>query len=116
MKVILLEDDQAYLHLMTDIRKLVKDTIKEIKEQDKSEKEKKDEDDDWVSEGIAKQILGIKGRSKMQALRDQRDVEFSQFGRTIRYFKPSLYEFLERNVVKKRNIHETRRKSQPNMV
>ena len=116
MKVILLEDDQAYLHLMTDIRKLVTDTIKEIKEQEKSAKKTQEEEDKWVSEEMAKQILGIKGRSKMQVLRDQRDIEFSQFGRTIRYYKPSLYEFLERNVVKKKYTNETRRKSQPNMV
>lgn len=116
MKVILLEDDQAYLHLMTDIRQLVRDTIKEIKEQEKSEKANKEDQEEWISEEMAKQILGIKGRSKMQILRDQRDVEFSQFGRTIRYYKPSLYEFLEKNIVKKKSINETRRKPQPNMV
>lgn len=102
MKVILLEDDQAYLHLMTDIQKLIRDTIKEIKEQERAGKGVKDEKDDWVSEEIAKKILGFKGRSKMQVLRDQRDIQFSQFGRTIRYYKPSLYEFLEKNIVKKK--------------
>lgn len=102
MKVILLEDDQAYQHLMMDIRKLVRDTIKEVKEQEKqARKESVTENEDWVSEESAKGILGIKGRSKMVELRDNREIEFSQHGRIIRYYKPSLYEFLKRNLIKR---------------
>lgn len=51
----------------------------------------------WIDEKQAKTLLGISGRSTLQKLRDNLKIEFSQFGRIIRYHRPSILNFLERN-------------------
>lgn len=87
MKVILLENDEAYQKLMQDIKALVKDAIKEVKTE---------KDESWVSTEEAKKILGVKSKSKMQDLRDKN----LKHGKIIQYYKPSLSSFLEKHVPK----------------
>ncbi len=55
--------------------------------------------EDWIGEEEAKNLLGIrgKGRSSLQKLRDNLSIEFSQFGRIIRYSRRSILNFLEEN-------------------
>lgn len=55
--------------------------------------------EDWIGEAEAKRLLGIrgKGRSSLQKLRDNLNIEFSQFGRIIRYSRRSILKFLEEN-------------------
>lgn len=89
MKVILLEDDEAYQKLMYDIKSLIKDVIKEIKTE---------KDNEWVSTDEAKRILGVKSKSKMQDLRDKNLIKYSKHGKIIQYYKPSLSSFLEKHV------------------
>lgn len=54
---------------------------------------------EWIGEDEAKELLGIrgKGRSSLQKLRDDLMIEFSQFGRIIRYSRSSILQFLERH-------------------
>lgn len=67
-------------------------TIRIIKNVERNYKEKV-----WIDEKQAKTLLGINGRSTLQKLRDSLKIEFSQFGRIIRYHRPSILNFLERN-------------------
>jgi hypothetical protein len=101
MKVILKEGDEAK-DFFEELVNRVADSVvvkfeKRLKELGGSS-EKSNEH--WVSTSEAKQLLGIKSNKKMQSLRDQNLIKFSQHGRIVRYHKPSLYEFLEKNVVK----------------
>jgi hypothetical protein len=54
---------------------------------------------EWIDESEAKELLGIrgKGRSTLQKLRDTLTIEFSQFGRIIRYSRSSIIHFLEKH-------------------
>lgn len=100
MKVILKEGDEAK-NFFEELVNRVADSVvvkfeKRLKEIENSSEKGNEK---WVSTNEAKQLLGIKSNKKMQALRDQNLIKFSQHGRIIRYHKPSLYEFLEKNVV-----------------
>lgn len=53
--------------------------------------------EEWIGEKDAKALLGISGRSTLQRLRDELKIEFSQFGRIIRYSRSSILKFLETN-------------------
>ena len=53
--------------------------------------------EEWVDEMEAKSLLGIKSKSKLQQLRDDIKIEFSQFGKIIRYSRSSILKFLEQN-------------------
>ena len=57
------------------------------------------QDQEWIGEDEAKELLGIrgKGRSSLQKLRDDLLIEFSQFGRIIRYSRSSILHFLEKH-------------------
>ncbi|MBI1838197.1 MAG: helix-turn-helix domain-containing protein [Flavobacteriia bacterium] len=55
--------------------------------------------EEWVDETEAKLLLGIKSKSKLQQLRDNIKIEFSQFGKIIRYSRSSILRFLEQNRV-----------------
>lgn len=52
---------------------------------------------EWLNEVEAKSLLGIKSRSKLRELRDELMIEFSQFGKIIRYSRSSILKFLEDN-------------------
>ena len=57
------------------------------------------EKSEWIDEAEAKSLLGIKSKSKLQQLRDDIKIEFSQFGKIIRYSRSSILRFLEQNRV-----------------
>jgi len=54
-------------------------------------------DSEWLNPEQAKELLGFKGKSKMQQLRDNGELDFSQHGRIIKYSRKSVMDFLERN-------------------
>ena len=86
MKVIVFED-HAYYKMLEEFSGMVKEAANGLKE-----------DEQWLSTDEAKKLLGIKSKSKMQQLRDAGEIEFSQNGRIIKYYKPSLTAYLKRNV------------------
>jgi hypothetical protein len=85
MKVIVFEENSFY-ELIDEL------TIRII-----GEVEKRYSENEWLSELEAKEILGVKSKSKLQELRDSLSIEFSQFGKIIRYSRSSILEFLEKN-------------------
>jgi len=85
MKVIVFEEDSFY-QLIDEL------TIRTIRNVEKRYTEK-----EWINEIEAKELLGIKSKSKLQQLRDHLNIEFSQFGKIIRYSKSSILDFLESN-------------------
>lgn len=52
---------------------------------------------DWLSTQEAKNLLGVRSKSKMQDLRDNELIKYSQHGRIIKYSKKSILEFLEQH-------------------
>lgn len=100
MKVILKEGEEAK-DFFEDLINRVADNllIRFEKRLNELRNDKGKTDEQWVSGDEAKQILGVKSNKKMQSLRDQNLIGFSQHGRIIRYRKSSLYDFLENNVV-----------------
>lgn len=55
-------------------------------------------DEEWLSTEVAKKLLGIKSKSKLQKLRDAGEIVFSKHGRIIKYSRTSIEQFLRRNV------------------
>lgn len=86
MKIIVFEEE-TYYRMLQELKEL----IKEATINDKPE---------WIDEQEAKFLLGIKSKSKLQQLRDNLDIEFSQYGKIIRYSRNSILEFLEKHRVK----------------
>ena len=89
MKVIVFQDE-AYNSLIKDIEKMVKRAI-QVSEPSTKQKE-------WISENEAKELLGFRSKSKMQQMRDDRLIVFSQHGRTIRYSRKSIMAFINGNI------------------
>ena len=86
MDVIVISSD-AYKMLVAEIRKTVKETVREVAHP-KS---------DWIGEKEAMDLLGVKSKTTLQNLRDSQEFKFSKHGRIIRYSNKSILEFLERN-------------------
>jgi uncharacterized NAD(P)/FAD-binding protein YdhS len=86
MDVIVISSD-AYKMLVAEIRKTVRETVKEVAHP-KS---------DWIGEKEAMDLLGVKSKTTLQNLRDSQEFKFSKHGRIIRYSNKSILEFLERN-------------------
>ena len=86
MDVIVINSD-AYKMLVAEIRKTVKETVKEVA-YPKS---------DWIGEKEAMDLLGVKSKTTLQNLRDSQEFKFSKHGRIIRYSYESILEFLESN-------------------
>ncbi len=100
MKVILAENEEAekffedLMNRLTDrIARRMETRFKEI---EKNSKE--DDQDSWVELELAKKILGIRCKRKLQSLRDNNLIKISRHGRAIRYYKPSLLAFLQKNI------------------
>ncbi|MDN5201157.1 hypothetical protein QQ008_07285 [Fulvivirgaceae bacterium BMA10] len=104
MKVILRENEDAedfFEELINKAVDRVSNHLKSVIEEVVSNTDKSD--DQWVSTEEAKRILGIKSKNKIQQLRDESPMNgliVSQHGRTYRYFKPSLYKFLDKHKLK----------------
>jgi hypothetical protein len=82
---------EAFEELLTRINSIVKNAVAEATVQI---------EEDWLSGTEAKKLLGIKSKSKLQDLRDNLEIEFSQHGRTIRYSRQSILDFLNSNIQK----------------
>ena len=92
VEVIVIEKESFY--------KLIDElTIRVIKNSEKYFNDK-----EWLSELEAKTLLGIKSKGKLQQLRDELKIEFSRFGKIIRYSKSSILRFLEMNRISLRNF------------
>lgn len=92
VEVIVIEKESFY--------KLIDElTIRVIKNSEKDFNDK-----EWLSELEAKTLLGIKSKGKLQQLRDELKIEFSRFGKIIRYSKSSILRFLEMNRISLRNF------------
>ena len=89
MKVIVFEE-RAYYKMLDEMKKVVLDATK----QSKSDVEK-----EWLSADEAKNLLGLRSKSKLQQLRDNGDIIFSQHGRIIRYSRKSIIDFIENNII-----------------
>lgn len=85
MNVIIFEEEAFYKLIDELTQRIIKNVERRY-----SEKE-------WLNENEAKQILGIKSKVKLQQLRDNLDIEFSQFGKIIRYSRSSILNFLEKH-------------------
>ncbi len=57
--------------------------------------ERKYNQEEWIGESEARKLLGIKSKAKLQQLRDSIKIEFSKFGKIIRYSRSSILRFLE---------------------
>ena len=86
MDVIVISSD-AYKMLISEIRKTVRETVKEVA----------NPKSDWIGEKEAMDLLGVKSKTTLQNLRDSQEFKFSKHGRIIRYSYKSILEFLERN-------------------
>lgn len=83
MNVVCLEDEAFY--------QLVKQVVERIKSESNQVEE------EWVDGAEAMRILKIKS-SSLQTLRDNGKIRYSQPTRkVILYYKPSLYQYLEKN-------------------
>lgn len=91
MKVILLEDDQVYEQLMQDFKKLIKEAINEVRLNDTKHLE-----EEWITKVEAMKILRCK-IDKLRMLRQNNLLKSSNFGRRVLYYKPSLYDLLEKH-------------------
>lgn len=90
MEVIVMEKE-AFLQLVDELTtRIIKNCEKHFKREE------------WIDADEAKTILDIKSKSKLQQLRDQMEIEFSQFGKTIRYSRTSILQFLEKHRIRKR--------------
>lgn len=87
MKLIVFQDE-AYQQLVLEFRKMLMEAIAEVKQEE------------WLSPEDAKQLLGIKSKSKLQQLRDSGEILFSQHGRTIKYSRQSINRFLMKHITK----------------
>jgi len=85
MRVIVFEEDSFYELIDELTTRIIRNVEKRY-----SQKE-------WLSEIEAKELLGIKSKSKLQVMRDDLQIEFSQFGKIIRYSRSSILDFLEQN-------------------
>jgi hypothetical protein len=88
MEVIVFEKE-AYWKMQAELMKMFQETLKAATKQP----------EDWISTEEAKQLLGVKSKSKMQELRDTNAIKFSKHGtRLIRYSRASILEHLKRNI------------------
>lgn len=88
MEIIIFEKD-TYWKMQAELMKMFSDSLKEAKKPQ----------DDWISTEEAKQLLGVKSKSKMQQLRDENAIKFSKHGRKlIRYSRSSILDYLKKNI------------------
>ncbi len=86
MKVIIFEEE-TYYKILTELKELIREATVQP-------------EPEWLNEKQAMELLGIRGKTKLQQLRDNLDIEFSQYGKIIRYSRSSILMFLEKHRVK----------------
>ena len=87
-------ENEAYQRLQ---RKLMKEFQSALEEAYKKALMATNAESDWISLQETKKLLGVKSKNKMQDLRDKGQIKFSRHGRTIKYSKKSILEFLEQH-------------------
>lgn len=92
MNVIVFQDE-AYQHVLQELRKMVQDAVAELVQ------------DEWLEPEDAKKLLGVQ-KSKLQQLRDSGEILFSQHGRKIKYSRKSINAFLLRHVPKFKSLNK----------
>ena len=85
MEVIIFERESFYKMIDELTIRIIKNSQNHFKQEE------------WIGELEAKSLLGIKSKTKLQQMRDQLKIEFSQFGKIIRYSRSSILRFLEQN-------------------
>lgn len=105
MKIILKEGEEAEQFLTSIIDRAAERIanrfdlqLQEIAQQTSTKKEKK-----WVTLAEAKEILGVRSKSKMQQIRDESPMNgiiISQHGRIFRYERASLLKYIQKHVIK----------------
>lgn len=96
MEVIVIETD-AFERLHRDLMQQVRQAVREAKEEALANA---DPANDWLSIAEAKELLGVRSKTKMQELRDSGEIQFTKHGRIIRYSKRSILAYLEGNIPK----------------
>ncbi|MGB3468145.1 MAG: helix-turn-helix domain-containing protein [Cyclobacteriaceae bacterium] len=94
MEVIVFEKE-SYYQMQKELVQLFKQAIKEAREEAQATL---DPANDWLSTSQAKELLGIRSKTKLQELRDVGSITFTKHGRIIRYSKKSILDYLERNI------------------
>ena len=91
MEVIIIESE-AYKRLLEEqakiIRKAVADAIMDLQQNAST-------DQDWSTIEQAQKLLPYRSKTSWQELRDQRLIEFTNFGRKIMYSRKSIQEFIK---------------------
>lgn len=87
MEIIVFEKDSFHKMIDELTVRIIRNTANHFKEEE------------WIGAEEAKKILGVKSKAKLQQMRDSFKIEFSQFGKIIRYSRSSILTFLERNRV-----------------
>ena len=95
MEVIVLQSD-AYYKLLNEMKEAFKEAIREEKSNAQNS------NFDWVCKEEAKKLLGVKSHTTMQKFRDEQLIVFSQSGKTIKYSRKSIDEYLNKNAIGKR--------------
>ena len=94
MEVIIIESE-AYKRLLEEqakiIRKAVADAIMDLQQNAST-------DQDWLTIEQARKLLPYRSKTRWQELRDQRLIEFTNFGRKIMYSRKSIQEFIKNHV------------------
>ena len=95
MEVIIFESE-AYYQLQ---REQTINFIKALKEAKLEALREANPVTDWINTTEAKQLLGVRSRSKMQQLRDTGQIVFSrqENSRIIKYSRKSILEYLNKN-------------------
>lgn len=96
MEVIVFESE-SYHRMHRELMDMFRQALKEAKAEALQEA---DPANDWMDFEEAKNLLGIKSKTRMQELRDQDLIKFTKHGRIIKYSKKSILEYLEGNVRK----------------
>ncbi|WKN44892.1 helix-turn-helix domain-containing protein [Tunicatimonas pelagia] len=94
MEIIVFESD-AYRRMQQEMLGLIRQAVREAKQE---ALQQASPENDWLTGEEAKQLLGIKSKTKLQALRDTDAIIFSQHGRIIKYSKKSILAFLNRHI------------------
>lgn len=86
MEVIVFEKE-TYYKMLNEMKQFVREATEPVKEEKK-----------WLSTPEAKELLGCE-KSKLQQLRDNNDIVFSQpeNSRIIKYDRNSILDYLDRN-------------------
>ena len=98
MEVIVFEQE-SYYKMVRELKQQIKEAVKDARTESVESAKKNKVRNNWISSDEAMDILGIRSKTTLQKYRDENNIKYSQSGRLIRYYKPSLYDFLETSTV-----------------